>query len=398
MPRGRRRPRRERPREASWTQRLALCAAALAVVAAAITSTVTPARRESMPAALAARPPGYETLEATLQRRGRALTPDDRTLIDRELAALLDEIQPAMIWVLNQPSHELFEATADAAATVQLLVAAPPLATASWSPGGPSRGPALLALDRLEPLLAQELEDLLIATDVELLRTGLVILARRTPTEDEIDLVLPLLAHADEQVRALALTSLPDQLPESAMTQVLGLLWDPVAGVTAAGLLGRVPPGPRSTAAIAQFLAEADGAQLDRVLDKLGPLAAAEPVRDLLWTLAASDAPTQQRAAALQCLEHARDDRELPLAVLQGPPLVRYHAARVYIATSRIEGVDLMLQLLEAPSAADDADEARRVAGQCRLVLSRMARVPPHAPTATFVEWRRGIDELPAAR
>ena len=188
---------------------------------------------------------------------------------------------------------------------------------------------------------------------------------------------------------------LPDELPAAAVSTLLAMADEPAAGTAALALLDRCPVTPELVQALMERLAAAEPDTQVQLFARWQRLMAQEPVRSLLQRTALGDGPLPVRAAALAALERARDPMPLPESWPQWPPRLRYHAARLCIATGRIEGVPVLIAL------ADDAagpDEDPTTAAMARFDLSQMAQVAPHTKVAYYREWFATLTEVPTLR
>jgi hypothetical protein len=349
-------------------------------------------RRQQLPA-------GYDRLMSRLDLRHRTVLAEERSRQIEQWLDGVDALQAPLLWVLARPYHEHFADAAELAAALAIAEAADPLRLALDSSEPRALAPALRALDRLQPLDDNQIYDLVprAATDQELAIALLECVASRpSPTPELLKAAIGLLQHKAPAVRDKALALLPQELPPQVTAQLLALIDDPIAGPCAIRLLQRVPPSSESVQAMIDRLAVADPEQQTAVLASIDRYAQTEPVRRLLWDLASGDGPTPLRAAALYGLERVRDPQPLPGGADHWPPLLRYHAARLRIATGNLDGIETLVDLIGAPGDAEPAnDEERRAIAGARLALSRLARRAPHAGVQEFRDWFATLSAVP---
>lgn len=346
---------------------------------------------------LAARnlPPGYDAFVHELDALQATLLPALREQRLETMRQHVSTLVPPLLWQLAQPKDPRFAAAAALGAELDLGECVPSLAAALAGSVPRARGPALRALDHLQPLSDSELSSLAVDAvgDEALAMAWLdVTSARPTPSPELLTAAIGLLGSASSQVRARARASLPDALPAACIAPLLALADDPVAGNTALPLLDRCPSTPELVQALMERLATSDPEAQAQCFTELERMAEQEPVRALLQRTALGDGPSAVRVAALAALERVRDPLPLPETWTQWPPRLRYHAARLCITTGRIEGIPVLIAL------ADDSgepDEDRATAAMARYDLSQMARVAPHTKVAYYREWFATLTEAP---
>lgn len=341
-------------------------------------------------------PPHLDALLAVLDERQRRLLPRDRERFD---AALLDRtatLQPALLWLLADPSHPRFEAAADLAACLHIADAAPLLAEVDARQRPSVRRAALQALDRLQPLGEADLLAAL-ADELPLVQcTALTILQARPARSLLLQKsVVQLLTHPAEAVRRAAFAALPARPPTELEADLRALAGDAVAGPLATQALLRFATEPDSAQAVgAQLLAAEPAAQL-LLLQQLAARPYDAVLTEPLWRLALGAGDEIVRAAALHCLEPTADCSRLPHTLLDWPPALRFAAARLLLAAGEHRGLLLLLDL--------SGDSDLRAAGQSRLLLSRLSGLPPHSTADEFAAWARRqqaappLDVLPTA-
>jgi hypothetical protein len=347
--------------------------------------------------AIAARnlPPGYDGFVHELDALQTTLLP---ALREQRLESMRQHtgtlLQP-LLWQLSQPKDQRFAGAAAMAAELDLSECVPLLSAALTGSVPRARGPALRALDRLQPLSDGELVALAAdaALDEALAMAWLdVTSARTTPSPELLAATLGFLGAASPQVRARALASLPTALPQACMAPLLALADDPVAGTAALPLLDRCPSTPETVQALMDRLATAEPEAQAQCVANLEHFAEQESVRALLQRTALGDGPTANRVAALTALERVRDTLTLPDTWTQWPARLRYHAARLCIATGRIEGIPMLIALADENG---EPDEDRATAAMARYDLSQMAHVAPHTKVAYYREWFSTLTESP---
>lgn len=372
-----------------WAAGAAIAVAAIWVgVAATSPGTAGPRTRGS------ATPVGVEMLRKALSRLERCLLPAEREIALQEVAAQAPDLQPAMIWVLHQSAHPLFAPTAMLAAELGLEDTIDPLAEAAWSESGRSRRVALVALDRLQPLAVDDLVFLLGSRENLLELAALDLLGARSSVPEGVHAaLLELLASPEAEARDKAMALCPRELRVELVDTVLALLDHELAGPFAEQLLGRLQPTEENTALLARRLATGDPDQQLRMVSTIDRFATAEPVREVLWQIVERGDDLTVRTQAMACLERTGDQSELPPGARLWPPSLRYQGARLRIRAGDLEGIDTLLELSTLdPESSPDAD---RAAGQSRVLLGRLAGLPPHADQGEYRAWRSGLTAAP---
>lgn len=341
-------------------------------------------------------PPGYDAFVRELDALQATLLPALREQRLESMRQHAGTLVTPLLWQLAQPKDARFAAAASLAAELDLSECVPSLMAALTGSVARARGPALRALDRLQPLSESELCSL--ADDAaldEALALGWldVTSARPTPSQELLAATIGLLAAPSPQVRARTLASLPAALPAACTAPLLAMCDDPAAGTTAVQLLDRCPSSAELVQALMDRLATAEPEVQAQCFAELQRLAEQEPVRALLQRTALGDGPIANRIAALSALERIRDPLPLPEAWTQWPPRLRYHAARLCIASGRIEGVPVLIALADERG---EADEDPATAAMARYDLSQMARVAPHTKVSYYREWFATLREAPA--
>jgi hypothetical protein len=341
-------------------------------------------------------PASVALLRSTLLAVDAAILPTARAAQVDALRPEIPLLQPALLWVLNQPEHELFAAAAALAADLQIEDAVAPLARSGWQGTGRARRPALQALDRLQPLSGGDLEDLLTSDEFTLELAALDILRTRQATDEELlPFVLELLASPDEPVRQDAFATLPSDLPPATIEVVLDLLADAIATSYAEQLLMRLQPAPAVLEELLTLLEYGSPDRAARILAALDRYATDEAVQQELWAIVDGERTTQLRIAALQCLARANAVSQLPQRAPYWPPMLQYHAASLHAHAADPESLDLLLELIQQMDETAD-DETSEAAGRARLLLGRVAALPPHSEVARFEAFcsevaRRGV-------
>jgi len=385
---GRRRQReagRDRTRQ-RWIAAFGIAAAAV-LVGVAATMMVGEQRR------MAVRHDGEATelkmLRQALLRVRRCLLPSERQVVLAEVRAELDDYQAVLLALLAQPGHELFAGCAALAADLELEPAIAPLATVVETAKGAPRRAALTALDRLQPLATPVLADMLHGEDPADVANVLAMVHRRDPFPDELcGQLLELVAHQDPAVRTAALECLPAELPEQQVGAVLALLDDERAALATVQLLARVPCTEATASVVVQRLRTSSDDDLPRWLPVLQTYVANPAVRSMLKDVVRDSQDDAMRIAAMTALETVAEPTPLPIGYEAWSPNLLYHAARLRVAQGDLGGVDLLLSLANGQDAA--------VAGQCRLALSRLSGMPPHAEPEALAAWRQRLQAVPA--
>ncbi len=378
----------------TWFDWVVTSCAVLATVLVGIAIEVVPGH--------AAAPPndavrvGVQHLRDLLGRRTASLQAQQQSAVLEQARAELEQLKPAMLWLLEQPRHKLFPAVATLAAELEVVDAVEPLRRAVEASGGGRCAAAVLALEHFEPLSTPKLRELLEAKEAGVAATGLQILATRdgTPTE-LIESVLGLVGGHDLANRQAALSCLPAELGGQHADIVLQWLDQPQLASVAFDLLKRLPPGARGAEAVAARLGSADEAQLNGILPVAEVYASEDSVRTALWQIVENGERLRVRVLALECLERAHQVANTPASSGTWPPVLQFHLARIQVQNGDLAGVDALLELMEVDPGASIED--RDVAGRARSVLGRFAGMPAHADRATLAAWRSRLQLLPTA-
>lgn len=365
---------------------------AVALVAS-VAAMALPREEAPTPVAAAAdRPSGYDVLEHDLRTLRATLLASDRERVLASLRERTSMLEPAILWVLQQPRHPWFPETARLAAELGIGAAEQVLATTSVEAGSVRRGVAVQALHALQSLGESDLVAFLQDSDRNVVLSALRVVREREQPGDELETVLELLRHPDATIREAAFSALPAALPASAMERLLALVDDGVASRAALRLLGRLPANESLQKVLASELADAVPALQVEILDGLNPFAAGDALRAALWTIVEQTDAPRARIAALHCLERCGDRRDLPWLQDDWSPMARYHAARLSLAAGRRDGLQRLLELT-AREGVGEAEEAL-AAGHARVVLSRLAKLPPHADLQSFTAWIESQPDL----
>lgn len=387
-----RQARRER---AQWTRRIAL-AVAFVGFAAAVPSMFR-GMENRKPAAAAREPRLVVELREALTRMQTALLPAQRKAAAARIARRIGEFEPLIATILAQPQSPMFLGAAPLAAELSIDGALETLVSVLPRTKAEARCACLLAIDTLEPLDDTEVEDLLKDIDNRVVRTGLQIAARREPLPASlVTPVLDTLRIDDPAVRAQALLCLPPELSDDHVGTVLSLVDEFPEDPGYATLLSRIAPTPKGAERLLSHLESGDETVIERLAPVLQRYAAEPEIRTSLWSIAMSNDPMQRRASALYCLELAGVREGFPSLTSDWPPQLQLHLARLRLGAGQLAGVDALLELAFTDAAGDrDMEEA---SGRARLLLGRLAEMPPHTTQEDLRAWRAGLAAVPVDR
>lgn len=377
-----------------WARRIG---AALAVtgIAAALPSMFS--GMQNRPAVVSAEPQNLRELREAIRRMEGALLPAQRKAIAAQIGRRLPEFEPLLLAILAQPQNQLFPGAATIAAELAVEGSLEILLDVLPQTKEKARAAAVLAVDTLEPLPDSEVEDLLLDIDTRIVLAGLEIAARRAPMP--LSLVGPILSTlrlGDRQVRAHAVPCLPEELGDEHAEAVLSLLDEFPADAGLASLLARIAPTQRTTDALLARLAEADAEAISRLAPALQRHAASPEIRGQLWSIAQGSDEVDRRARAIYCLELTETRDGFPTSTLDWPPVLQYHMARLRVAGGELAGLDSLLEL--AGTTPGNDPELDQAAGLARLLVGRLAKLPPHASIEELQTWRAGLTSIPAQK
>lgn len=371
------------PRSAAW-RRWLLPAGVVVLAGAALVVAALPDQPGAGDASQS--PADRRALLALLGNLKQMRGGEDGAQVLERARARAAALVPQLRWLLAQPEHELVPEALQLAGELGRRELLEPVTALAAS--GVHRRAALVCVDRLEPVSAERLQELLTAGERDAVLAGITIGARRDPCP--VELLVPLLRSADAEIRLAVAAALPPELDPAMEPALLEAAEDRTAAVAvgAIELLGRLP----RTAELEQFLVtqllRREEAVVAAALDTLaGSEGRLDPETEAqLWQMVET-APSRKLAArAFLCFERTgsydRSDVEERLPGLDAAG--RYHGARLLVAIGERSGVDVLLEL--AQELHGNADEAP-VAFACRTLLGGLADLPAAATIEQFREW-----------
>lgn len=376
-----------------WTRRIGFGIAFLAMATAGVTM-LRETQRRPKPQLATNEPSSIRQLREVLDRRRTCLVPGQHRMLLEHARLRIATLGPAALTVLGQPGNALFPGAAALAADLPVEGALDALLTVLPQTKGAARVAAMLALDTLEPWPVGELEAMLADDEPKIVAAALQMALSRSPAPPELTgSILSTLRWEDREVRKLALACLPAEIAEEHVLTLLALVDDFPDDAAIAALLGRVPPSEQGLAALLDRIDSADAAGIDRLAPALRRYAESPKIRTALWEVALGTDPVQRRARALYCLELVGVRDGIPGQSAAFAPILQYHLARLRIAAGDAAGLDEMLVLASADEDPDD--ELRETSGHARLLLSKVARLAPHATIEELNAWRTGLTSAP---
>jgi hypothetical protein len=304
----------------------------------------------------------------------------------------------SLLRLLGQPDHMLFKAAVEVCATHRihgadlrlrgLVLRGPPAA----------KGIAVSAANAIEPWADDQVDDLLASEHRTVVLAALAIAAER---RQQRPAVLPLLQHADAEIRRAALQAVPEGAAElqADLLRRAHSAGAPLAEVARA--LRKTGMTAAAEAALTELLSHTDAdvrrAALDGLRSKRGPLLQA----DALWTLAGrTDDPLEQA----HCVYAVEQSESVAVTAVQRAlpalhPYARYFAARCLIAVGSRDGVAELLDLLALESdafAGVPADKVSAALQTARSFLAQSARTSLWVELSVWRAWYGGVTRIPA--
>ena len=376
-----------------WTRRVGLGIALLAMATAGVT-LLRETQRQPKAALATNEPSAIRQLRAVLDRRRTCLVPGQHRMLLEHARLHIATLGPATLTVLGQPANALFPGAAALAADLPVEGSIDALQNALPQTKGAARVAALLAIDTLEPWPASELEAMLDNDEPQIVEAALkMVLARAALPLELTGSLLSTLRSEERKVRQLAFAAMPLELAEEHVPTLLALVDDFPDDAAIAALLGRVPPSEQGLAALLDRIDIADAAGIDRLAPALKRYAESPKIRTALWEVALGTDSVPRRARALYCLELVGARDGIPTQSAAFAPILQYHLARLRIAAGDVAGLDEMLVLASADEDPDE--ELRETSGHARLLLSKVARLAPHATFEELQAWRTGVAAAP---